>query len=81
VNFACTICGGYPCASATFCDRARESKWPTPQVTVEAIVYCVKTRSLAALCEPANLERLSRCDKAAKQQIIQRISKEHGLQQ
>jgi hypothetical protein len=48
---------------------------PTPQVTVEAIMYCVRERGLDALKEPANLERLSRCDAAALIQIDQRITK------
>jgi hypothetical protein len=48
---------------------------PTPQVTVEAILYCVRERGLAALKEPANLERLARCDAAAKAQIDKRIRK------
>src|SRR5262249_47755564 len=46
---------------------------PTPQVTVEAILYTVRERGVAALKEPANLERLSRCDAAAKEQINKRI--------
>jgi hypothetical protein len=48
---------------------------PTPQVTVEAILHCVRERGLAALKEPANLERLARCDAAAKAQIDERIGK------
>jgi hypothetical protein len=48
---------------------------PTPQVTIEAILHCVRERGLAALKEPANLERLARCDAAAKAQIDQRIGK------
>jgi hypothetical protein len=48
---------------------------PTPQVTVEAILHCVRERGLAALREPANLERLARCDAAAKEQIDKRIGK------
>jgi hypothetical protein len=48
---------------------------PTPQVTVEAIILTVRERGLAALKEPANIERLSRCDKAAMTQIEQRIAK------
>jgi hypothetical protein len=48
---------------------------PTPQVTIEAILYCVRERGVAALKEPANLERLARCDAAAKAQIDKRIGK------
>jgi hypothetical protein len=48
---------------------------PTPQTTVEAILHCVRERGVAALKEPANIERLSRCDAAAKAQIDGRIKK------
>jgi hypothetical protein len=48
---------------------------PTPKATVEAIMHCVRTRGLAALKAPANLERLSRCDAAAKAEINERIEK------
>jgi hypothetical protein len=48
---------------------------PTPQVTIEALLYCVRQRGLAALKESANIERLSRCDAAAKTQIDRRIEK------
>jgi len=46
----------------------------TPQVIVEAIMYCVRERGPAALKEPKNIERLSRCDAAAKAQINRRIA-------
>ncbi|MGO8921402.1 MAG: hypothetical protein ACLQF4_00505 [Xanthobacteraceae bacterium] len=45
----------------------------TPKSSVEAIMHCVRERSLPALKEPANLERLSRCDAAAKAEINKRI--------
>ena len=48
---------------------------PTPQATVEAIMYCVHERGLAALKEPINQERLSRCDAGARQQINERIER------
>jgi hypothetical protein len=48
---------------------------PTPQTTIEAIMYCVRTRGTKALHEPTNLERLSRCDDAALAQIEARITK------
>jgi hypothetical protein len=48
---------------------------PTPETTIKAIMYCVRERGLAALKEPANIERLSRCDAAARAQIDQRIAK------
>jgi hypothetical protein len=48
---------------------------PTPQVTVEALLHCIRERGVAALKEPANLERLARCDAAAKAQIDKRIGR------
>ena len=48
---------------------------PTPQVTVEAVILTVRERGLAALKEPANVERLERCDAAAKAEIERRIAK------
>lgn len=48
---------------------------PTPKVTIEAVMHSVRERGLAALKEPANVERLSRCDAAAKAEIEQRIAK------
>lgn len=51
---------------------------PTPQTTIEALMHSVRERGLAALKEPANLERLARCDKAALAQIDARIAKLKG---
>jgi hypothetical protein len=51
---------------------------PTPQVTVDAVMYSVRERGLKALKEPANQERLRRCDTAAEDKIIQRIEKLHA---
>jgi hypothetical protein len=48
---------------------------PTPQRTIEAILHCVRERGIAALKEPANIERLLRCDADAKAQINHRIAK------
>ena len=48
---------------------------PTPRVTIEAIMLGMRERGLAALREPANLERLSRCDATAKTEINERIEK------
>ena len=53
-------------------DPARHA---TPQSTVEAILYCVRTRGVAALEEPNNKERLSRCDATAMKQIHDRIER------
>ena len=47
----------------------------TPQSTIDAILYCVRTRGIAALEEPNIIERLSRCDEAAMQQIRKRIER------
>jgi hypothetical protein len=46
---------------------------PTPETTIGAIMYCVREYGFASLKEPANLERLSRCDAAAKAEINRRI--------
>jgi hypothetical protein len=48
---------------------------PTPQATIEAIMHSVRERGLGALKEPANIERLVRCNQAAKEQIDRRIAK------
>ncbi len=50
-------------------------RYATPQSTIEAILYCVRSRGLAALKEPGNEERLSRCDEAAMKQIHERIER------
>jgi len=57
-------------ASADFNDPKNR---PTPQTTIEAIVYVVRERGLAALREPATAERLERCDAQAKEEIERRI--------
>jgi hypothetical protein len=48
---------------------------PTPKATIEAMMHAVRERGLTALKEPANVERLGRCDAAAKAEIEQRIAK------
>ena len=48
-------------------------RYATPQSTIDAILYCVRTRGLAALKEADNEERLSRCGAAAMKQIDGRI--------
>jgi hypothetical protein len=57
------------------------SRFPTPQSTIDAILYCVRTRGIAALEEPNIKERLSRCDETATKQIHERIERmrEKGL--
>jgi hypothetical protein len=46
----------------------------TPQATIEAILYCVRERGVAALKESSNLERLSRCDAKARAEINRRVA-------
>jgi hypothetical protein len=48
---------------------------PTPQSTIDAVLHCVRTRGVEALKEPANIERMMRCDEAAKTQINTRLAK------
>jgi hypothetical protein len=50
-------------------------RFSTPQATIEALLHSVKERGIGALKEPANMERLSRCDEAAVKQIKARIAK------
>jgi hypothetical protein len=57
-------------------DRRRHG---TPRATIEAILHCVRERGLKALREPANVERLSRCDAAAKAEVDRRIAKLKGI--
>jgi hypothetical protein len=47
---------------------------PTPKAVIDAIMHCVRTRDVAALKEPANVERLSRCDDAAHAEIKRQIT-------
>jgi hypothetical protein len=51
---------------------------PTPQTTIEAIMWCVRERGIGVLQEPVNQERLARCDAVARQQINTRIEKLSG---
>jgi hypothetical protein len=48
---------------------------PTPQMTIEAILSCVRERGIATLDEPKNIERLRGCNVAALAEINQRIGK------
>ena len=48
---------------------------PTPYATIEAVMFSVRERGLAALDEPAIIERLARCDARARVQIDNRIAK------
>jgi hypothetical protein len=48
---------------------------PTPKAAVDAVVFAVRKRGLAALKEPAMKERLARCDAAARAKINEQIEK------
>lgn len=48
---------------------------PTPQVVVEAIMWAVRERGVAALHDVEEIERLSRCDQEARDQLGARISR------
>jgi hypothetical protein len=61
-----------PASSRCFSHNNRSA---TPQSTVEAVIVAVRERGLAALEEPANVERLIRCDRAARAQINERITR------
>ena len=56
-------------------DRLNEPRRLTTLAVIEAVMYCVRARGLAALQEPANIERLARCDPAARQQMNERIER------
>ena len=61
--------------------HSTRSRFATPQSVVDAIVYSVRIRGIAALEEPNIKERLARCDEAAMKQIRERIERmrEKGL--
>jgi hypothetical protein len=85
----CSICGCAPCGTPGFCRMWREAdrksaerRWDpvnhrrlVPQTLIEAVMYCVRARGLAALKEPANLERLRQCDARARAEIDRRLNK------
>jgi hypothetical protein len=48
---------------------------PTPQSTIEAIMYAVREHGLCALDDPASQQRLLACDASARTQINERIKK------
>jgi hypothetical protein len=53
----------------------RRLDWSTPQTTIEAVMYCVRERGLAALREPANQQRLMTLDDAGRAEVNRRIAK------
>jgi hypothetical protein len=52
---------------------------PTPQTTIEAILYCCRERGAKALSEPENRRRLRDCDTAAIKQINERLAKREAV--
>jgi hypothetical protein len=48
---------------------------PTPQSTIEAILYVVRQRGVAALKEPATAARIQECDAEARKELKLRIKK------
>jgi hypothetical protein len=56
-------------------ERALNNPTATAQTTIEAIMFAVHKRGLAALEVPANRERLARCDQTARAQINERIAR------
>ena len=47
----------------------------TPQTTIEAVIHSVRARGVAALKEPANIERLLECDDDSRIEINERIAR------
>jgi hypothetical protein len=45
----------------------------TPQTTIEAVIHSVRERGVAALIEPANIERLLACDDRVLRDIAARL--------
>jgi hypothetical protein len=84
---ACAISGHHsqPSPASIFGDRnnmsidalcgALNTRSSTPQATVEAIMVAVRERSLAALEEAANVERIARCDRYARAHLNPRIAR------
>jgi hypothetical protein len=52
----------------------------TPRVTVLALMHAVRLRGVAALDEPANVVRLSRCDVAAKAKLNAFIEQQQKME-
>ena len=47
----------------------------TPQTAIEAVIHSVRARGVAALIEPANIERLLECDDDPGIEINERIAR------
>ena len=90
--FMCDVCGQTPCASRSFCrvcreaDRKHAAKLatpkqeprPTPVSIVDALIYCIKSRGIDALKEPANVGWLAQCDEQARERINKFVAKISG---
>ena len=70
-----SIFGDWNAMSIDTLYRALNNPSATPQTTVEAIMVAVRERGLFALKDAASVERLARCDQAARAQINQRIAR------
>jgi hypothetical protein len=53
---------------------------PTPQTTIEAVIFSLRERGLGALHQPDVASRLARCDAHARAEIKTRIKKP-GIEQ
>jgi hypothetical protein len=94
-TFMCDVCGQTPCASRSFCRVCREADRkhaarvatpkpetrPTPVSIVDALVYCIKSRGVDALKEPANAIWFAQCDEDAKERIDRFIKRVSGVAQ
>jgi hypothetical protein len=54
--------------------HSKQSRLPTPAVTVEAIWLAIRERGLAALEEPATKGRYDNCDEAARTELQRRLA-------
>lgn len=85
----CDVCECEPCPTPSFCQSAREADAkrarerpqvrkpqprPTPQTTIEAIKQSVRDGGLAALKQPDNRERISRCDATGRADLREWIA-------
>ena len=55
--------------------QATQQRRPTPQPTFDAVLHCVSQRGLAALKEPANIDRISRMTADERVRLDARIEK------
>jgi hypothetical protein len=65
----------FPGGQALYSTPRTERGACTPKTIIEAVVHSVRERGIAALNEPANIDRLLRCDNAAKTEINERIAR------